>query len=137
VCHNCGGKGWAKTGIGISIIMGDIINLEDYKDGVAQKELEGIQDDLDVVKEEVERIFTDMGLDIVPTIWGVPMYDLQSETSYGWHPKFLNDDNPSTSEMAECLTRAMLVLDQLGHDHLADSLSDVINKIFTESMDEE
>jgi len=29
------------------------------------------------------------------------------------------------------------VLDQLGYDHLADSLSDVINKLFTEGIDEE
>jgi len=117
--------------------MGEIINLEDYKDCQAQEELEDIQDDLELVKEEVERLFADIGLNIVPSVWGVPMYDLQSESSYGWQPKFLNDSKPSTSEMAESLTRAMLVLDQLGCDHLADSISDVINKLFIEGIDEE
>ena len=34
--------------------MGEIIDLEDYRDDLAQLELEGIQEDLDVVKEEVE-----------------------------------------------------------------------------------
>ena len=132
-----GRGGHEKTDKHIGIIMGEIINLEDYKDCQAQEELEDIQDDLELVKEEVERLFADIGLNIVPSVWGVPMYDLQSESSYGWQPKFLNDSKPSTSEMAESLTRAMLVLDQLGCDHLADSISDVINKLFIEGIDEE
>mgnify|MGYP003662257345 FL=1 len=98
-------------------------------------ELEGIQEDLDVVKEEVERLFSDIGLDIIPTAWGVPMYDTQSESFHGWHPKFLNDAKPSTSERAESLTSAMLVLDQMGYCDLADKLSDVINKLFTEDLE--
>ena len=108
----------------------DIIDFEEWK---KSKE----EDDIDIIQEELDILLSSMRPHIIPTIWGIPLYD---KAKSDWH-SFSHYYSPfsdmtavhpgSTQDAAELLTRAMLMLDHAGRDDLADIVSSILNRLFT------